>query len=684
MARDYKHDLLLNKLNTSINTLETNVNPTQEDITKVVELYNNITKMKSYSSEEIGELEDRLKAFAPDLSIGGNSEEEIQNLSYVSPRSHKINKDTLKGAIVGGAIILAITSVAGCTLRSCSKPVQTIETEVEVEPTPVPTPVPTPTPKVLAENLAFDPNDNNEIVTRMSNFIADALTKGIPVKDVMTEEELKIADENEQSLVTIEQLMDFYMVMNIEDIDPIDYARLGYNTKTAETITDNYTYVARILMTDALTANNDTKLNYSEIIADKDSREAVQKFIDYLAKYNDSDNKKELGKEINEYIVSNYINRDANIYSMSINEFTYRMMFVADMISNNSILPKDVNVILNEDGKISCDLKKEDGVKNKTERAEEFTSIYNTVEEKLEISREFINQDLSTISEDEKKTGAELEKEIKDAVLLKNVSYKLNPEFIMAEDSKKISAKKTTKGETNYQTFTDNSGKQVNVSAEELARYGATNQAEYEAAKKAEFEKNAKKDQNHTITNTDGEDVVSGEEVDTVKYNEGFQEGYFEGNNYASKNPESNHPSYVAGYEEGYKKGYADRVALDESLKQQQTKEEYIDVPDVVVPSEPIVEEQPYVEPTPTPGGEIIEEFIPVDSAPITETVVEEFVPVEQEIVEEFEPVEESIVVDESIEEITYTSSINNLKSLKAELLAMSNVYTEEVSKTKC
>ena len=248
MARDYKHDLILNKLDTSIGTLETNVNPTQEDITKVVELYNNITKMKSYSSEEIGELEDRLKAFAPDLSIGGNSEEEIQNLSDVSPRSHKINKDTLKGAIVGGAIILAITSVAGCTLRSCSKPVQTIETEVEVEPTPVPTPVPTPSPKVLAENLAFDPNDNNEIVTRMSDFIADALTKGIPVKDVMTEEELKIADENEQSLVTIEQLMDFYMVMNIEDIDPIDYARLGYNTKTAETITDNYMYCARVFM----------------------------------------------------------------------------------------------------------------------------------------------------------------------------------------------------------------------------------------------------------------------------------------------------------------------------------------------------------------------------------------------------------------------------------------------------
>lgn len=674
MAQSYKHDIMLHKLDTSIKTLETNPKRTEEDIQKVVELYNKTMKLKSYSYDEIKELVDRLTVFYPELSVEKEEENPIPELLAISPKSYKANHSKLKAGLAGGLLAIALATAISCanedkTAEVVATEVET-ENEVEIEPTVV-----EEVTKVLAENLAFDPNDNGEIVIRMSDFIADALTRGIPVKDVMSEEELKLADENEQSLVTIEQLMDFYMVMNIEDIDPIDYARLGYNTKTAETITDNYMYCARIFMNDALTATNDTKLNYSGIIADKDSRKSVQKFIDYLAEYNTVDNKKELGNEISDYIVSNYINRDANIYSMSINEFTYRMMFVADMISNNSILPTDVNVILNEDGKISCDLTKEDGIKDKTERAEEFTSIYNTVEEKLEISREFINQDLTNISDDEKKPGVELEKEIKEAVLIKNVSYKLNPKFTMSEDSKKISAKKTTK--TDYQTFTDNSGKQVNVSAEELAKYGAKNQAEYEAAKKAEFEENAKKDPNHTITNPDGEKVVSGEEVDTVKYNEGFQEGYYDGNNYASKNPDSSHASYVAGYEAGYKQGYADRVALDESLKQQQPKEEYVDVPDVVETPSTTVEEQPYVEEPKQP--EIIEEFVPIE-----QETFEEFVPVEQQVIEEFESVEESAVVDESIEEITYTSSINNLKSLKAELLRMSNVYTEEVSKSKC
>ena len=505
MAQSYKHDIMLHKLDTSIKTLESNSKRTEEDIQKVVDLYNKAMKLKNYSYDEIKELVERLTVFYPNLPVKNDDEKVIPELLAISPKSYQVNHGKLKAALAGGAVALALLGVVSCNGKEDNVEETAIEVETEVEPTTV---VEETVTKILAENLVFDPNDNNEIVTRMSDFIADALTKGIPVKDVMSEEELKLADENEQSLVTIEQLMDFYMVMNIEDIDPIDYARLGYNTKTAETITDNYMYCSRIFMTDMLTAKEDTKIDYSIVVADKDSSKAIQTFIDYLAKYNTSDNKKELGKDINEYIISNYINRDANIYSMSTNEFTYRMMFVADMISNNSILPSDVNVILNEDGKISCDLSKEDGIKNKTERAEEFTSIYNTVDEKLEISREFINQDLTNISDDEKKTGVEIEKEIKEAVLIKNISYKLNPKFTMSEDSKKISAKKTTK--TNYQTFTDNSGKQVNVSAEELAKYGAKNQAEYEAAKKAEFEENAKKDPNHTITNPDGEKVVSG------------------------------------------------------------------------------------------------------------------------------------------------------------------------------
>lgn len=702
MSKDYTLDIMLRKLDTKIKTLETNPNVTQEDIDSAVKLYNNTMNLGKYSEEDVAELEDRLRVFAPDLSLSVSSDDKnIQKLSDISPKNYKINKGKLAAAIAGSALTITIASIAGCTLRNDDTAVIEMPKKETNVITVEPSIEPTIEPKILADNLSFDPNDNTELVNRMVEFISDALSKGIPVKDVMTEEEIKIAEDNEESLVTIQQLMDFYIVMNVEDIDPEDYARLKYNTKTAETITDNYMYCARIFMTDALTATNDTKIDYSEIIANKDSSESIQKFIDYLAEYNSSSDKKTVGSTISNYIVSNYINRDANLYSMSANEFTYRMMFVADMISNNSIIPKDVNIILNEDGKISCDIQKEDGVKDKTEKAEEFTSIYNTVDEKLEISREFANQDLTLVSDEEKKTGVELEKEIKEQILIMNISYNINPKFTMAESSKNTSAKKSTTTNNSYKTFTDTTtGKQVNVSNEELAKYGAKNQAEYEAAKKREFEENAKKDSNHTIKDTSGNVVVSGSEVDTEKYNEGYKAGYEDGNyydgNFRQNNPKSTNTSYVAGYNVGFKKGRNDINSVLSSLKQQQNSTTYVDTEDKVVNSSTTIVEKDYtgdITPTPAPVPSI--EPTPVPSIEPTASpseTIEEYPYVEENTIVEFEPVQEqsfestteaSSETTETIEEITYTSSISNLKALREELLNMSNIYTEEVSRLK-
>lgn len=707
MNQDYSLDIMLRKLDTKIKTLETNPNVTGAEVAKTVDFYKKLTKLGNYTQEQLVEFEDRLKVFAPNLSSStietttNLEDEEIPKLSEISPKNYKMNKGKLIAAISGSVITIAIASVAGCTARKNN---EVIEPQIVVEnETQKIEPKEEKITKVLANNLMFDPNDNVELVNRMSDFIADALTKGIPVKDVMTEEELKLADENEEALVTIRQLMDFYMVMNIEDIDPVDYARLGYNAKTAETITDNYMYCARVFMTDALTADNNTKIDYSEIIADKDSHEMVQKFVDYLAEYNSSNDKKTVGSSIKEYINSNYINRDANLYSMSANEFTYRMMFVADMISNNTIIPKDVNVILNEDGKISCDIEKEDGVKDKTEKAEEFTSIYNTVDEKLEISREFINQDLTSISDDEKKTGFELEKEIKEQVLIKNISYKVNQKFKTSANSVKISPRKTTAKDSSYKTFTDKStGKQVNVSNEELAKYNATNQAEYEAAKKAEFEENAKKDPNHTIKDTNGNTVATGEEADSKQFEIGYQDGYEDGNyydgNYKQSSPKSNNKSYLAGYNEGFQKGRNDIINTLNSLKQPETT--YEDTKDEVVDSNTTIVEEGYTGNITEPSiensqpSEIIEEHPYVEE----DNTFIEFEPIEEQntesVEEQPEIIEETIeyvsednsssVISETIEEFDYTASIKNLKSLREELLNMSNVYTEEVSKIRC
>lgn len=663
---------MLDLVEKSLDTLELSNSKSKQEITELETRFNNISKLVS------GEETVKENIIARINKLKENSME-TATLEAVSPRSFKISKKA-KIAGITASMLLTAATVAGVTLTSCNnKPVESapIVTETVSENTVsenIVETAPVVQEKVLNENLEFDPNSNNELVNRMAEFIANALSKGVPVKDIMSDEEIAIANEKEESLVTIEQLMDFYMVMNIEEIDPMDYARLCYTTKTAETITDNYTYCARVFMTDTLTAKEDTKIDYTTIIADKDSREAIQTFVDYLARYNSSSDKKSVGNEIKEYIISNYINRDANIYTMSVNEFTYRLMFDADMISNNTILPSDVNVILNEDGKISCDTEKEDGVKDKTERAEEFTSIYNAVEEKLEISREYASQDLSLVSEDELKTGVALEQEIKELAISMNMRYNANEKFRFGAQTSSVAAKKGGSTSNSYTTFKNG----VNVANSELAKYGVSAldpnaQAKYETAKQAEFNTAAKNSSTHTIKDTDGNVVVSGAAVDTTQYNNGFAAGYSDGNKKNSSNPNSSNTSYVAGYTEGYAKGLSDRQAFDASYQNKQ-ETTFENIPDVTVNTNETIIEQPYtgpVAPTTDPNVPTIDPVVPVvEQQPNTETTTE-FVPIENTTTE----------TTETIEESGYTSSINNLKSIKAELLASVNAIEDTNSK---
>lgn len=649
----------INKINTMLDLLEKNPIKTKEDFDKIKKYYEQIVqvfKINSKDSKVIVKKYNDLVLENQSNITGITPIENIAKLSEISPKSVTTNYKGLRIAMAALAAS-SVIGLAGCSLTSCNgKQPEIIEETTTIEEPTVE--VEEIKEKILPEDWTFDPNDNIELVNRMSDFIYNAVVKGIPVKDVMTEEEIALANEKEENLVTIEQLMDFYIVMNIEDIDPADFARLQYFTKTKETITDNYSYCARVFATDSLTATKDTEINYAGIINDKESGKAIQQFVDYLAEYNSTNDRKTKADEIFEYINTNYINKDANVYSISSNEFTYRLMFDADLISNNSIIPKDINIILNEDGKLTCASsdKTDDGIKDKTERAEEYTSLSNAVGQKLEISREFYNQDLTNISIEEQKTGLELEKEIKEKVLSMNVEYHANEKFTMSEDSKNIAAKKDNS--TSY-TKLDN-GK--NVSNEELAKYGAKNQAEYEAAKKAEFERNAQQDPNHTIKDPNGDVVVSGPEVDTVQYNSGYAAGYYDGNNKLAKNPTVSNESYKAGYKVGYEKGLADRNELDAKLQQPAPIYEPIEN-GPVTPVDEVIIEQPYV--------------------PTEPEVTPEPTPIDDGTWEEFEPVNESSI-SESTTTIDYTSSIDRLEQMKKELMDLANIYAEETTNIKC
>lgn len=509
----------------------------------------------------------------------------------------------------------------------------------------------------VSENKYFDVNSNTELVKRMSEFIVDCLSKGIAIKDVMTEEEINEANKNNVSFLSIEQLMDYYYVINIEDIDPIDYARLNYSTKTADTILNNYLACANVFTDDLLTAREDTTIDYSNIISDKESSNAVQTMADYIGKLNSSQNKSEIRKEITNYIEEEYIKKYDDLNSVSANEQIYRFMFSYDELTNGKGIPNDINIILNEDRTYSCSNTKE-GYKNKSERAQDYTDVKNIIKDKLEISRDNINQDLSQITDNERKTGLELEKEIKETVLNMNPVFNINPEF--KQETFEVSSKKSNSTKVSTSSVSTNIPSPVKgdngltIAQSEFDKYGIDSSTpaakqEYETAVENNFKEEAAAKDTHVIKNNDGEVVVKGSEVDSSQYNHGYSDGYYDGNNKLSSSPYSSNTSYLSGYKEGYREGAKAREKLDRNYSFEK-KEYYEDRKDKVVSEkESDITYNDY-----TSDPHVNENYSSNNTSISSDIEVKtEFVPLEEpEIVEE--NISEPTVEESFEEEITY------------------------------
>lgn len=533
--------------------------------------------------------------------------------------------------------------------------------------------------KILSSSLSFDPNDNKELVERMTNFVVDSLNSGIAIKDFMTEEEIETAKKADaSSVITLEQLMDYYFVLNVEDIEPEDYARLGYKAKTTDTILENYKNVANEYSMDLLTVNYDTLIDYNEIVAHKDSAKAINDFNSLVAKLNTSSNKQEVIKETREYVNTNYITNEANIYSMSANEQVYRSMFSFDILSNGIGITKDVGIILMEDGTYTCGKTTEKEIKNKSERAQEETNIRNIIEEKIEESRKYYSQDLTNVSEYELKTGVALENEIKEKVLEKNATYVSNPVYKVEEvvSNNKSTTKSSNNTNNNQTTVTQadpsnvigDNGKPIDNSEFEKYNIDSTDpnaKTNYEQSVRIATEQEFAASSEHVIKSNDGEAVVAGNDVNVEDYNRGYADGYFDGNNKKSANA-SGSSSYIAGYNLGYVAGAKDREEID---KQYQNKTETHYEPVYNAPEETISEtvtEQGYIGEVPNYGNKdvTVDYNYGNNSTSNNESsndvvIKEEFVPVENGKEE---------IIDESVTEENYTSNEPSVTSETVEV----------------
>jgi len=553
--------------------------------------------------------------------------------------------------------------------------------------------------KVLSSALSFDPNDNKELVERMTNFVVDSLNSGIAIKDFMTEEEIEAAKKADATtVITLEQLMDYYFVLNIEDIDPIDYAKLGYKAKTTDTIIENYQNVANEYSMDLLTIDYDNVIDYSEIVAHRDSAKSINDFNNLIARLNDSENEKEVISEIRDYVNMNYITNESNIPSMAINEQVYRSMFSFDILTNGKGITKDMGIILMEDGTYNCLSKATKEIKNESERAQEATNIRNIEKEKLEESRKHY-EEVTNVSDYELKTGAELENEIRENVLEQKAVYVANPSLYEEKTEEKVTKPTTTNTQSSTTVtvqlnpspvIADNN---LPIDNSEFEKYNinpntATAKQDYEKAVQTATEQQFAASSEHVIKSNEGEAVVAGNDVSVEDYNLGFSTGYYDGNNKLPINNTTGSASYISGYNLGYVQGAKDREVIDKQYENLKPETHYESASSSSETISETVKEQGYTgeasnygnvdvtvnnnytetvkenETTVTDSENKTEETQPEPTPEIKITETEDEI-----IVEEFVPVDgEEEIVEEYIDEAEYTASAE--RTLETKVIA--------------
>lgn len=598
-----KSNHLYDAIDKKIKTLEIIGKNDINDVEKLSKTVNSLLTISDLSDEEKLLLQNRV------IELYSNS---INKDAALTKRYLLVDKKKLAKIAGAAAGLVVLVGGIGYSLTACGgKTVEPAKTTVETEaPTVsdntisdniVSDNMVKEAPIVLSENLTFDPNSNDELVARLSEFIADSWSKGIDVP--------------------VDKMMDYYLVMNIEDINPVDYARLNYNNKTVESIMSNYFYCANAYMDDALTVLPDTEVDYSKIVADKDSAASLVELQTYIAGLNAKTVDK---KTVHDFIIDRYIGDDIadkeniyNLYNAGANNQAYIMMFSFDEITDDKGLSKAENDILNEDIAFACGQVTEVaiGEKAKSDKSQEETSIINQLKEKLEISRQFYSQDLTNVAAYEIKTGVELEQEITLKLTEMNAKLVENPDFV------KNSA---------Y----SNGG---SISNSKTSRGGSGSGSSYDSGSYGTKKTEAQGVGNVTYTDT------TGGQIDPAKAASYAQQGASDCNSGVN-----NSSSVPAEYQSSYMTGWSAASAEIEKAKAEAKKNEesyFVPAP----PSDQTPIEQPPVTP-PSNSNEIIEEFIPIDS---NETDTSQ-----PEVIEEF---------------IDYTSKINNLNNLKAELFALAS-----------
>ncbi|NLL44825.1 MAG: hypothetical protein GX247_04060 [Mollicutes bacterium] len=295
--------------------------------------------------------------------------------------------------------------------------------------------------KELNPNLSFDPNSNKEMINRIAHIYTNALSKGV-------------------NNISIEQWIDFYLVLNIDNIEVTDYARLKSYIKTKDSMMRNFDYVVNILLNDAITSEPSTIIDITSLIANKKSADAVYNLQNMIASFNISSNKSEEASKINKFVENEFSTSDYKQIEASSNLVRMKLLKAMEDLTINQkyrIPTADMSKIIFGDSK-RCD---EDTMNNSIYNFEK-TYVKQTLDDKLNKALN-IKIDDAVVEAEELLTELQIRNEIEKIIKDTKVEYVPNPDMKKAIDAHKPKDTVQTVKPTDKIVKDPNTGKNVIV-----------------------------------------------------------------------------------------------------------------------------------------------------------------------------------------------------------------------------
>lgn len=635
-------EMYLKRINTRLIELEENPYRTQKEIDSIREEFKLFLKLESYSEEELGDLVERLNALSVrEKSISKEKVAPVndkQRLSLISPKSLKLSKKAK--ILLTAAIVTAALGTAGCSLTSYfTKEDTDTVSENAVSGNTVSGNTVSENTIVYTEMSLETKEYADEIVDSMNNAIAHGFEVTDVNKEVMAKKFINYMNIIKMNELTAEQWKALYQDGNITSKD------MMHDLFDIETIFEKIITVSE---------NKDEAIDFSLYFKDADA-ELLSNAEDMIIKINTSSGKERTTaiKEMHDSIIDTLTITESRMQYSEVALNTFRGVFVNafDVLSN---------------GKSITD--------------EEEHAIFTVSSECMNIDNNDMNVEDHTIKSLQSKYEIYMVEKI-DTMLNKDLDIEVNPYDSINEVSKYVADKidislyKPAKDYEEYQEklFLSNTkpltvkskddsgvsnGKGGVISNKQLEKYGInpsspTAKADLEAAVRKEYEQQAEKDKvttdlNGTVVDAELLQRYTQQGADDYNYNRGY-------------NVSSISALYQSSYRNGWDSAKAAADAVKANLQPPANTYEPVTNGSTTTVQESITE-QPYTGDVNTPSE-------PLQTPDTT--------------LEEFEPIG-STTTTEEVQTIDYQSSINMLEQMRKELLDLSNIYTNDSSKSKC